>query len=150
MPRSRRKIRLHSRSFGILIFFKKCLTNTENTPTLYRVSIETLSSYSMKSSTHATDAFRMFCLNDCESSEKTSRNYTRGVFFTTKAPFLHMKKEPCGSFSYSPLKGRRATILAFLIASESSLWCLAQTPVIRRGRIFPFSVMNFLSLAESL
>lgn len=50
----------------------------------------------------------------------------------------------------SALKGRRDAMRARLIATASSRWCFAQVPVIRRGRILPPSLMNFLSLFVSL
>ena len=43
------------------------------------------------------------------------------------------------SLSYSDPKGRRAMLRALLIATVSFLWCSAQVPNMRRGRILPLS-----------
>lgn len=45
----------------------------------------------------------------------------------------------------SALKGIKEAILARLIAVEISLWCFAQVPVIRRGRILPPSAIKRFS-----
>jgi hypothetical protein len=45
----------------------------------------------------------------------------------------------------SPAKGRRAICRARLTALASSLWCFAQVPVWRRGRILPSAVTNLVS-----
>ncbi len=72
-------------------------------------------------------------------------------------PCLIHKKRPCPNGKalcnnkfYSALKGMRAAMRARLMAVASSLWCFAQVPVMRRGRIFPPSATNFLSFAVSL
>ena len=44
-----------------------------------------------------------------------------------------------------PIKGRRAISLAIFTARLTRLWCLAQTPVYRRGIIFPLSEIYLLS-----
>ena len=51
---------------------------------------------------------------------------------------------------YSATYGRSPIYLALLIACASSLWCLAQTPLIRLGMILPFSVIYLRSFATSL
>jgi hypothetical protein len=44
-------------------------------------------------------------------------------------------------FYYSMVNGKRAMFLARFIAVVSRRWCLAQQPEIRRGNIFPRSVI---------
>ena len=48
------------------------------------------------------------------------------------------------------LKGNKSTTLARLIAFAKTLWCLAQVPVIRLGRILPPSVIYFFKRLISL
>jgi len=51
---------------------------------------------------------------------------------------------------YSAVYGNRAIKRALFIAVVSIRWCLAQLPDIRRGRIFPRSVIYFLRRGTSL
>jgi hypothetical protein len=49
-----------------------------------------------------------------------------------------------------PTKGNVAMLRALLIATVSDLWCFAQVPEMRRGMIFPRSVIKYLNVFESL
>jgi hypothetical protein len=51
---------------------------------------------------------------------------------------------------YSAVNGKSAMLRDLLIAVVNIRWCLAQFPEIRRGRIFPRSVIYFFRRGTSL
>ena len=73
------------------------------------------------------------------------------IVYTKKLTTVKNSCQLLNSKNYSsPTNGSNPMIRARLIATVNLRWFLAPVPVTRRGKIFPRSEMNFLSIYTSL